>query len=256
FDKKGGPEVTILSQSLARQLWGDENNAVGKRISSDGDKSVEVIGVVGDVKPWGLDGTGDPGSYAPLAQALAWPMIVVARSKPGLDSGSAAKELIQSIRNVVRSIDSGVAVFSVKTMNEIVDTSLAQRRFYMTLMSILAGLSFLLAAIGTYGVISYSVAERTQEIGIRMALGASRHEILTLVVGQGFKLAVVGSAIGVIAAVSVTRVIESFLFNIKPRDPITFAAVSAFLVAVALAASYLPARRATKVDPNSALRLE
>ncbi|MGH9826986.1 MAG: FtsX-like permease family protein, partial [Blastocatellia bacterium] len=144
----------------------------------------------------------------------------------------------------------------VKTMDQIVGDSLAQRRFYMSLMSVLGALSFLLAAIGIYGVISYSVAERTQEIGVRVALGASRREILSMVVGQGLRLALAGAAIGLIAAVAVTRVIESFLFNVKPRDPITFAVISGVLIAIALAASYLPARRATRVDPISALRFE
>ncbi|HKV42527.1 MAG TPA: ABC transporter permease [Blastocatellia bacterium] len=257
FDKKGSPEVTILSRAFARQLYGSEKDAVGKRVFYDTDKSVEIVGVVGDVKPWGLEGEGDPGSYAPFAQGPEPSMVVVAREKAQANTDTqAAGGLLQSIRDAVRSIDKDAPVSAARTMDELVDASMAQRKFYLALISILGGLSFVLATIGAYGVISYSVAERTQEIGIRMALGATRGEILSLVVGQGFRLAIAGSAIGIAGAVALTRVLRTFLYSVGPRDPITFAVTCAFLILVALVASYVPARRAAKVDPMGALRAE
>ena len=256
FDKPTSQQVVILSRSLARQLFGDEGSAVGKGVSFGDPKPIRVVGVASDVKPWGLDGEGDPGTYVPEAQALNTPLIVVARAKTGEVSDRDMGALVQSIRELVRSIDSRVAVSSIKTVDQIVDASLAERRFYMMLMTVLGGLSFVLAAIGAYGVISYSVAERTQEIGIRMALGAKRREILTMVLGQGLRLAIVGTVIGAGAALAVTTLLRTFLFRIGPRDPITFVAVSLFLILMSLLASYIPARRATKVDPISALRFE
>jgi predicted permease len=257
FDEKGTAKVAIVSRSLAGQLYGDEKAAVGRRVFYDVDKSVEIVGVVGDVKPWGLEGEGDPGSYGPFGQAADSFMVVVARAKPDVANSVAAGEaLVQSIRDAVRSIDKDVPVSAVKTMNEVVDASMAQRRFYLALISVLGGLSFVLAAVGAYGVISYSVAERTQEIGVRMALGATRREILTLVLGQGLRLALVGAAVGVVGALALTRVLEAFLFSVGPRDPLTFMATFGFLISVSLVASYLPARRATKVDPMTALRAE
>jgi predicted permease len=261
LDNKPGAKITILSRSFARQLYGDEKDAVGRLVFYDVDKSIEIIGVVGDVKPWGLEGDGDPGTYAPFVQALDSFMVVVARAAPPAtpdaeNSRAATTALIQSIRDAVRSIDKDVAVSAVKTMDEVVDASMAQRRFYLALISVLGGLSFVLAAVGAYGVISYSVAERIQEIGVRMALGATRREILTLVLGQGLRLALMGAAIGLVGAFALTRVLEAFLFSVGPRDRVTFVATSAFLILVSLVASYLPARKATRVDPMTALRAE
>jgi predicted permease len=257
FDEKGSARVTIVSRSFARQLYGDENAAVGRRLFYDVDKSVEIVGVVGDVKPWALEGEADPGSYGPFGQAADSFMVVVARAKPDAANSVAGSEaLVQSIRDAVSSIDKDVPVSVAKTMDEVIDDSMAQRRFYLALISVLGGLSFVLAAVGTYGVISYSVAERSQEIGVRMALGATRREILTLVLGQGLRLALVGAAVGVVGALALTRVLEAFLFSVGPRDPLTFMATCGFLISVSLVASYLPARRATTVDPMTALRAE
>jgi putative ABC transport system permease protein len=164
--------------------------------------------------------------------------------------------MAEQARHAISAVDSELPVFDVATMQELVYQSMAEPRFNTVLLGIFAVLAFVLATVGIYGVMSYSVTQRTHEIGVRMALGAERVDVLRLVVGQGMRLALMGVVIGLGAALGLTRFLASFLFGIQPTDPMTFLAVSLLLAGVALAASYIPARRATKVDPMVALRYE
>ena len=166
------------------------------------------------------------------------------------------RTLASSVRSVVWEIDRDQPVSNISTMEEVLSESIARQRFSMLLLGVFAGLALLLAAVGIYGVMSYSVAQRTREIGIRMALGAQKGDVLKLAVGQGLKLVLVGVAVGLVASLVLTRVMTSLLFGVGANDPATLAVISVFLIGVALFASYIPARRATKVDPLVALRYE
>jgi putative ABC transport system permease protein len=257
FDSGNAQRVVILSQSMARRLWPNES-PLGKHLFSGEnhrpvahlDVTLLVVGVVGDVKWDGLDNPDDTAFYVPCAQDPLPFLVIVARS------GTGTSRLAASIKGFVGKIDKDLPVGHIRTMDQILENTLVLRRFNLVLVSAFAGLALLLAAVGAYGVSSYSVAERTQEIGVRMALGATRFNIVALVVGQGFRLAIVGTAIGVAGAFVLTRLIATMLFEVSPTDPATFALVAAFLFAVSLLASYVPARRATRVDPMRALRSE
>jgi putative ABC transport system permease protein len=249
FDTKDSTPVVILTQSMARRLFPDED-AVGKRVLFGPKSPVEIIGVVGDVKWAALDIPDDMASYAPFNQNPAPFFVIVVRSQSNPSSIAA------TISDAVHKIDKDLPVSKIATMDDALDTTLAQRRFYLLLMCGFAGLALLLAAVGTYGVISYSVAERTHEVGIRMALGATRATVVSLVVRQALVVGVIGVAIGIAGAYALTRVLKTVLFEVSPTDPITFALVALFLILVSLLASYAPARRATRVDPILALRYE
>jgi putative ABC transport system permease protein len=177
-------------------------------------------------------------------------MVIVARG------ATEQTNLAGAMKELVQTIDKEVPVHDIKTLNQFRDKTLSGRRFNLLLLSIFAGVALLLAAIGTYGVISYSVAERTQEIGLRLALGAARLDVIALVVGQSAKLAFIGVAFGLAGAFALTRVLESLLYQVKPTDPATFAVVSAFLLIVSVVAAYVPAKRAARIDPMVALRYE
>jgi putative ABC transport system permease protein len=177
-------------------------------------------------------------------------MALVVRSR------SEAASLTAAIRREVQTVDPSQPVYSIRPMREVISLSASPRRFNTLLLGILAGVSLILAIIGIYGVMNYSVTQRTREIGIRMALGASSSDVMKMVVGQGMKLALIGVAIGLAGAFAVTRLIESMLFKVTTTDPATFAIVAAVLVGVASLACYVPARRATRVDPMVALRYE
>ena len=161
-----------------------------------------------------------------------------------------------SLRGVIRSVDKNEPISSIGTMDQLISQSVTEPRFRTLLLGIFAGLAFLLAVVGIYGIISYSVTQRTHEIGIRMALGAERRDVLRLVVAQGMASTLIGIAVGLFAAFGLTRMLSSFLYGVRPTDPVTFVVVSAAFIAVAAIASYIPARRATKVDPMVALRYE
>jgi putative ABC transport system permease protein len=254
-DHEGVPLVGIINRAMARQFF-PKQNPIGARIRWAHYKAINwitIVGVVGDVKHLGLDQAEDPAVYTPYAQSTEpwkrWMTLVVrTHQEPAA--------VVKATKNVIRSIDSQIPLGDVHTMNELMTESTAERQFNMLLLGLFAGLALALAAVGIYGLTSYSVTQRTHEIGIRMALGANRSHVMKLVVGQGMLLAGLGVAIGLIAAVGLTRLMASMLFAVRPTDPATFAAVAGLLVGVALAASVIPARRATKVDPMVALRYE
>jgi putative ABC transport system permease protein len=210
----------------------------------------EIVGIVGDVKHWKLDRAPDPECYVSYQQVGTAYMSLVARG----DAGPAA--LTSVLREAVREADSDQALAEVRTMEQVLANSVARQRFNTLLLGIFAAVALLLAAIGIFGVMNYSVAQRTHEIGIRIALGAQTRDVLKLVVGQGMVLTVAGIVVGLVASFALTRVMSSLLYGVSATDPVTFASVALVLAAVALLACYIPARRATRVDPMVALRYE
>jgi predicted permease len=250
-DTATAPKEVIINQTLARQFWPNQN-AVGKRISFDGAKGpwCEIAGVVGDVKQHTLWRAASPMVYVPYAQDPWTFMTLVVRSDYKPDA------LASSVRQAVLGADENEPLFDVRTMREVVSRSTASRRLNTLLLGLFALVALILASVGIYGVISYSVSQRTHEIGIRMALGAQRKDVVHLVVAQGLALTLTGVAIGVVGALSLTRFMTSILYEVKPADPGTFIVVSVLLMGVATLGSYIPARRATKVDPVEALRHE
>jgi putative ABC transport system permease protein len=250
-DDSASTPVIILSESFARRIFLD-GDALGRRIRSWRDENVlrEVIGIVGDVRYSGLGEEPDPLVYVPHAQNAWSSMALVARSSAD-PSGAVA-----GIRRLVRELDPDLAVADVRTMPEVLDESLASPRFTTLLLSIFAAIALVLAAIGLYGIISYSVAQRTRELGIRLALGADAPHVRALVLRQGMTLTAAGLVIGLVGATAMSRVLSSLLYEVSTTDPPTFVAISALLATVALIATYVPARRATRVDPVVALRAE
>jgi predicted permease len=251
-DTADRPSMIVISQSMAKRFWPGEN-PIGKRLtmSFSPEKSREVVGVVGDVKGDGLDAL-DPVAtlYAPLPQGPTPYMSLVVRTS------SPPSTLVSAVSGAVHEVDRQQPALDVITMDEIVANSLSHQRFNMLLLSAFSGLALLLAAIGIYSVLAYSVRRRMREIGVRMALGAQRGDILRMILGQGTRLALIGAGIGIAAAFGLTRLMSNQLFGVTATDPVTFLSVAALIVLVALAACYIPARRATKVDPMIALRYE
>ncbi|MFL6520082.1 MAG: ADOP family duplicated permease [Chthoniobacterales bacterium] len=249
FDNDTAPPVAIVNEAFARTYWPNEE-AIDKRLKSTRPDSpwITVIGVVANVRTQSLAETEPPQLYVNLYQNTAKHLTIFLRGK--LDPAA----IPDAVREQVQAIDPTLPVFGAQTLSEIVSGSLAQRRFSMEIVGLFALTSLILAALGIYGVISYLVNERTHEIGIRLALGAARTNILQMVLGQGLRLALVGSAVGLVAAVVVSRLIASLLYGVRPTDPFTFAGVAILFLGVAVLACYLPARRATKIDPMIALR--
>jgi putative ABC transport system permease protein len=256
FSRADGPSsarVAIISEAMARRYFPDEN-PIGKRITfgfpPDGDAPREIVGIVGDVRDVALRQAPDAMMYVPYAQAPFWGAVIVVRTPLSVATVG------DSIRRVASRIDKDLPVTDIASMPELVDASVAQPRLQTLLLGLFSALALTLAAVGIYGVISYSVIQRTHEIGIRMSLGAQPAQVLRLVMGQGVKLALVGTAVGAAAALALSRWMRSLLFGVGPADPLTLVCVAILLVAVALLACYVPARRAMRVDPMTALRYE
>jgi putative ABC transport system permease protein len=249
LDNEKSPLVVIISETMARRYFPNEE-PLGKRIGRGPDRWREIVGVVKDVKHFGLDADTPPTMYFPMRQAPARAMNLIART-----TGDPLN-LAPSLRAQVWAGDHNLAIANLGTMKDLVSASVVQQRFILLLLGCFAALALLLATVGIYGVMSYAVTQRTHEIGIRMALGARMADVLKLIVRNGIMLTLIGVAIGLTLAFALTRLMTSLLFGVTPTDAMTFALVSAGLVLVALVACYIPARRATKVDPLIALRYE
>jgi putative ABC transport system permease protein len=259
-DTAGRPEAVLISESMAKRFW-PSANPLGKHLTltffPDGPR--EIVGIVGDVKDSGLDVT-DPVAtlYMPVAQFstpllggwTSFPMSLVVRTN------SNPSNLTSAVTGAVRQVDSELPLLQIRTMQDVMGESLSQQRFNMQLLAVFAGLALLLAAIGIFSVLSYSVKRRVREIGIRMALGAQIRDVLRLIVIEGMRPTLMGVAIGVAGALALGRVLANLIYGVKPTDPITFGAVSVLLASVALFASLIPAYRATKVEPMKTLRDE
>ena len=253
FDKQDAMPVTIIDQNMARTYW-PGIDPIGKRLKMGGVDSkapwLTVVGVVGNVKQYALDSDSRVALYFPHEQVPAGTMYITARTS-GDPSG-----IVGPVTNDARAIDANVPVFDIRTMDQRISESLARRRFAMVSLGLFAVVAMTLAAVGIYGVMSYTVTQRTREIGIRMALGESSSGVLRLIVGKGMTLAAVGVGIGLGGALAATRMMASLLFGVSSTDPLTFAVISFLLAGVALGACFVPARRATRVDPMEALRYE
>jgi putative ABC transport system permease protein len=240
--------VTIVSQQLVDVVFPNEE-PLGKRLVSEiGNQAYEIIGVVGDIRHRSLGEQPFAAMYFPTLNSNRTNLVIRTQSDP--------LSLVGAVRKEVQALDPDQPIAAVKRMSDWVDSSVAEPRYRTTLLGMFAALAMILAATGIYGVMSYSVAQRTHEIGVRMALGARQLDVLKLVVRQGMLLTLVGVALGLLGAFALTRVMESLLFEVTAKDPFTFAVVAALLIAVAFVACFIPARRATKVDPLVALRYE
>jgi len=252
--------VTIISENMARELWHDPATALGKRIrESAKDSWREIVGVVGDVRHDGADQKAPTTVYWPVVMDNFWGnekfvwrgcVYTIRTSRAGSES------LLTQIRQTVWSVTPDVPIVKVRNMEEVFRGSMARSGFTLVMLGIAGGMALLLGVIGIYGVISYSVSQRTRELGIRIALGAGNVELRAMVVGQGVLLAGIGIGVGLAVAGAVTRIMTSLLFETSPVDPVTYVVAAAFLLGAAAIASYLPAHRASAVNPVVALRME
>ena len=260
-DDEHAPVVIVIDDVFAWSYFPQEN-PIGKRINLAGfGVRAEIVGVVGHLKQWGLD----VDAKSAIEAQFDYPFMQLPEKLMPLAANAVAVVLrtegdptavMGSVRRAVAEIDSREVVYNVQTMNEVVSNSFAARRLSMMLLGVFAALALVLACVGIYGVISYLVGQRTHEIGVRMALGAQRRDVLRLVIGHGARMALIGVAIGIGAALGLTRLMANQLFGVSAHDPLTFAGVGMLLVIVAVAACYIPARRAMRVDPMIALRHE
>lgn len=249
-DIAGGLPVVVINQTTATRYW-PGSDAVGKRLANSRDQvQREIVGVVADVKFGGLNAANTEEMYLPMAQS-PWPtMTLVVRSSAN------AQPLVAAVRAKIAESDPDLPVTGILSMDEVVSTSVAQPRIIMQFVGVFAGFALLLAAIGIYGVMAYTVTARKQEMGIRVALGARPADILRLVVGQGMRMTLIGVVVGVVFSIALTRLLASLLFGVHATDPLVFSAAALVLAAAALVACYIPARRATRVDPIVVLRYE
>jgi putative ABC transport system permease protein len=251
-DTADSPWVTVINESMGREYWGGQD-PIGRRLQfGPAETWRTVIGVVGDVRHEGLDAQTGPEMYMPMDQSFnteSSPTLVV---RTALDTGAAAGEL----RGVVAAIDRTIPVDRIQTMEQLVSGSVAQPRFRTLILAAFSMLALVMAAIGIYGVMNYLVIQRTREFAIRVSMGATRAEVLRLVLSRAAALIGAGTCLGLAGSVGLVRLIATLLFGTAPLDPLTFTAAPILLAAVALAASYLPAWRATRVDPMVALRYQ
>ena len=251
-DTVESPPIVIVNESIVRRVFAGED-PIGKRIIVWRDEKFarEIVGVVGDVKTGRLDEETDPQIYVPYAQDAGWGGLSLAVRTKG-----EPEALTSQVRGAILSIDKDLPPYEIKTMDEVFSASVARTRLVMLLFGVFSMFALLLASIGIYGVIAYTVAQRTHEIGIRLALGAQTRDVRRMIVTQGMILALIGAVLGLAGAFATTRVMRSLLYGVSPTDPLIFIGVSLLLTVVALLACYIPARRATKVDPMIALRYE
>ncbi|MBO0799152.1 MAG: ABC transporter permease, partial [Blastocatellia bacterium] len=264
-DSENAPGVVIINEALARQYYPNEN-PIGRHFTIGGnvgpdyeDRTREIVGVVGDVREEGIDVSPSPMMFVPLAQRTDRLNILVNRLAPAAFVVKASQDLLSkepAVRAAVRGADPAQAISSLRTMEDVLSQSLERQQFNMLLLAIFAGVALLLSAVGIYGVMSYSVEQRTNEIGIRMALGAQASGVLWLIIRQGLALTLIGIVLGLGAAMALTRLMQNLLFGVSATDPWTFAGIAFLLGGVAFIASFIPSRRATKVDPMIALRNE
>jgi putative ABC transport system permease protein len=249
-DKKGSTLVVIINEQLARRYF-PAGDAVGKRLIFDAEEGpLEIVGIAGDVKNEDLEEEAEMTAYRPFIQQPWWSMALVVRTS------SDPTQLTEAVRSEVRALDREQPVYNIKTMEQIVEESIAAKRLAMLMLGFFAFGALLLAAIGIYAVMSYAVTSRSHEIGIRMALGAQPRDILKLIIGQGLVLTLIGVVLGLAGAFALTRAMTEILYGVEATDPLTFGGISLLLSIVAFAACYIPARRATRVDPMIALRYE
>jgi len=263
-DTETAPPVVIVNETMARRYWPAYPNGedpVGKRLAfgvthrvpppNPEPTWITIAGIVGDVRHMSLAQPPLPEMYLPFRQSPQLEMTLVART-----AGTDPLRFAPAMRAAVAAVDREQPLARIISMEQVAENSVANRRFSMLLLTLFAGVAMALAAVGIYGVVSYSVTRRTREIGVRLALGAQRSDVLAMIVRQGLTLALAGAAIGLVAAFSLTRVMKTMLFGITATDPLVFGAVALVLTGVAALACYIPARRATKVDPVIALRYE
>ena len=245
------PPVMMVNETLARRLWPSGANPIGLHLREAYDKAMglmEMVGVVADIHEGGLESNAVAEMYLPLAKHPLQIGFVIARTEGD------PMFWANAVREQVRAVDQDQPVSDERTMEAVYGAGLGQRRLMMILLGTFAGMALLLAAVGIYGIVAYSVAQRTEEVGVRRALGAQHVDIFRLILGQAFRLAIVGVIVGIGGALALTRVMKNLLFGVPATDSATFAGIAVLLVVVALAAGYLPARKAVRIDPAAALR--
>jgi putative ABC transport system permease protein len=267
-DNLTGQRVAVINEGLQREYWKD-SDPIGQHIQMGFGRALQlaspdsrapnrqappgnitIVGVVGDIRTDGIDAEGTPHIYLSEPQAPAYDSVVYLRT--AADPGA----LSEAIRREIQAVDPTIPVFGIQTMDEVVARSLAARRFALEILGIFAIVAFLLACVGIYGVMAYTFSQRTSEIGLRIALGAQRRDILKIVLSDAALIVVLGVAAGLIGSLMLTRFLQTLLFDTKPTDPLTFGTLTVLLAGVALLASFIPARRASRVDPSVALRHE
>jgi predicted permease len=245
--------VAIVSENLAREYWRNPSDALGKQIGGSPRAWREIVGVVGNVHDDGTSQQAPAMVYWPITDSddfLGSPSFAIRSTR------AATQSLMNEVRQAVWSVDPDLPLYQVHTLDYYYTKSMARTSFTLEMLALAGGMALLLGIVGLYGVIAYSVSQRTHEIGIRMALGAQKRDVLKLVVNGGMGLTVIGVGVGVAGALALTRFLSSLLYGVKPTDPLTFVTVSLVMTGVALLACYIPARRATMADPIVALRYE
>ena len=255
-DTEAAPKVAIISERIVRECFpGGPTEALGRRVRVDeGSDWVTVVGVVADIRQRGLDQDVKPMIYTPFQQERAQPFLL--RFVSFVARTSTPASVVEGIRAEIRRVAPDLPIAGTLTMDEAVAASVASPRFRMWLLALFATAATLIATCGIYGLMAYAVTQRRREIGVRMALGADRRDVLRLVLTRALRIVVAGLIIGLAGAAVVTRVLQTFLFGVKPTDPLVFTAVTLLLLVVGLVAAWLPARRATRIDPWAALRAE